>query len=118
MPKRKPVIEVEDGEVELVPKQKKKLHLFVQRGFGLRPRVGGGRVPVLFCATAESSGWAKELIEVEQGEVTARREWQFEAMAETQDWGESAHPAGASFFVGHGVSMWEKKHLEKQLSRP
>ncbi len=114
MKKSKPMIEAEDGEVELAPK--KRNQMWVQRGYVLRPKTGGGRIPVLLAAVASDAQEADYLIGLKLKEVEAAREYKFEEMHSPESWGSGSGLPRAWFFVGHGVSQWERKHLDAQIA--
>lgn len=87
--------------------------LIVVRGYALRPKVGGGRVPMLVCVANPPMGDALTAIKEKLNEVSASREMKWEALEEPLDWGSTAKE-GVRFFIGHGVSMWDKKVLEER----
>ena len=80
--------------------------LFVQRGYGVRPRTGGGRIPLMFAVVGASLEGARRAVEARSVEVRAHRGYQYEQMGEVEDWGEVRLPRGVWFWIGHGVSSW------------
>lgn len=100
-----------------LPEAPPERRLYVQRGFAIRPRTGGGRIPVLLAVTTGGGlQAAADKFLLRRDEILSGREYTFEAMQEPEDLGAVAFKdARTHFWIGHGCSTWNEKHVLEQL---
>lgn len=123
MPRRRnPELNAGDSGVELGPEPvaapPAPPTLWVRKGYAIRHRVGGGRIPVVFAAVSALPEDAALRIKGKQAEIEAGREYVFEALDDPADCGtyEYDHPT-THFWIGHGAGAWTVKDVRAQMRR-